>query len=347
MLRAESLLRGLEAIGADRVLRPVLAGRGAIFVLHRAAPPGARVLDPDMTVSADVLSEALRIARHEGYTPIALDDLPARLTSPQLGRFVAFTFDDGYRDNLTVALPVFREHRAPFCLYVTTGLVDRTAGYWWGALARLVESRAQLDLSDLGATETLPTASWDEKQSAFARLETWVHVDLERRAGMMAHWCRAQGVDDRSVLDADALTWDELRELARDPLVTIGAHGVTHRRLARLDDLEVRRELAGSRARIEEQLGRPVRHLAYPYGGLAACAAREFRLAAEAGYVTAVTTRRGNLFAAHAEYLTALPRRRLTEGAPSLRSVRRALSGTDWVLRRGQRVVTPVAGDPH
>jgi peptidoglycan/xylan/chitin deacetylase (PgdA/CDA1 family) len=341
MRRAESLLRGLEAIGADRLLRPWLGGRGAVFVLHRVASAGTQVLNPDMTVTADVLDGALRLALAEGYRCVALDEVPARLSSSRSERFVVFTFDDGYRDNLTVALPIFRAHRVPFGLYVTTGMIDRTFDYWWGALARLIESRAQLDLSDLGRPETVSIATWEEKQAEFARLEAWVHEDLETRGAALSRWCQAMGADGRSVLDDDALTWDELRRLASDPLVTIGAHGVTHRRLARLDDEAVRRELADGRARIEENLGRRVCHLAYPYGGPAACGAREFHLASEAGYVTAVTTRRGNLFAAHAGHLTALPRRRLTEGEPDLRTVRRGLAGTEWLLRRGPRVMAP------
>ncbi len=258
------------------------------------------------------------------------------------GRFAAFTFDDGYRDNLTVALPVFRAHRVPVCVYVTTGLIDRTAPCWWGALAHLVESRDQVDLAGLGLSETLPTASWPEKRAAFARIEAWVHDDLESRAESVRQWCRDAGVDERAVLDAAMLTWDELREMARDPLVTIGAHGVTHRRLSRLDDESARRELADGRARIEAELGRPVRHLAYPYGGPAACGAREFRLAAEAATSPPSPPGTATCSTRTPAGVTALPRRRLTEGPPDLRTARRALTGTQWLLRRGPRVVTPV-----
>jgi peptidoglycan/xylan/chitin deacetylase (PgdA/CDA1 family) len=339
MGRAESMLRALEAIGADRLMRPWLAGRGAVFVLHRAAPAGAAVLDPDLTITADVLDHALRVARAEGYAVVGLDEVAARLRNRSGDRFVAYTFDDGYRDNLTTALPVFRDHRAPVCVYVATGLVDRTASYWWGALAALVESADRLDLAGLGLAETVDARTWREKQAAFGRLESWVHGDLEARGDAVLGWCRSQGVDDRAVLDAAMLTWDELRELARDPLVTIGAHTVTHRRLARLSDDDARRELADSRARLEAEVGRPVRHLAYPFGGPAACGPREFQLAGEAGFVTAVTTRNGNLFAAHAGWLTALPRRRVTEGTPDLRTSRRALTGSQWLLKRGPRVV--------
>lgn len=327
-------------LGADRLLRPWLAGRGAIFVLHRVAPAGAQVMDPDMTITVDVLDAALRLVRAEGYDLVGLDDVPARLRRSRGPRFAVFTFDDGYRDNLTMALPILRAHRVPFCLYVTTGLIDRAFAYWWGALARLIEARPEIDLRGLGEPDTLPIGAWAEKQAAYARIQAWVHEDLERRGPAVLQWCERLGVDAARALDEDALSWDEIRSLARDPLVTIGAHTVSHPQLAHLDDDAARRELVESRARIEVQIGRRVHHLAYPYGGPGACGPREFRLAAEAGYTTATTTRQGNLFAVHADRPMALPRRRLTEGEPDLRTARRALSGTAWFLRRGQRIAT-------
>ncbi len=340
MGRADSVLRALEATGADRLMRPWLAGSGVVFVLHRAAPAGTTPLDPDMTITADVLDHALQVARDEGYAIVTLDDVVERLRSRRTGRFAAFTFDDGYRDNLTIALPVFRAHSAPLAVYVATGLVDRTASFWWGAMARVVETAEVIDLRALGAGAVVPTRSWPEKQAAFARLEAWVHGDLETRSTAVPDWCRAHGIDERTELDTAMLTWADVQAMADDPLVTIGAHTVTHRRLARLDDATTRQELADAKARLEAVLSRPVWHVAYPYGGPAACGPREFALAADVGYRSAVTTRNGNLFAAHRDRLTALPRRRLTEGTPDLRTAKRALTGTQWLLRRGPRVVT-------
>ena len=332
----------MEATGLDRLCAPWLGGRGAIFVLHRAAPSGATVLDPDYQTTADLLDDALHLVKASGADCIALDELPERLRSRRGRRFAVFTFDDGYRDNVTVALPVFRSHRAPLCIYAVTGLLDRTVDYWWGALATLVEHHDRIDPGPLGLAGTIDTASWQDKQATYTRIERWVHEDLERRSAAVAAWCAsAYAIDGRALLTTDALSWDDMRALADDPLVTIGAHSQTHRRLATLDETQLRHELRGGRERLEHELGRPVRHLAYPYGGPAACGPREFAAAAEAGYGTAVTTRRGNVFAEHAGHLTALPRRRLTEGQPDRRTARRALSGTEWFLRRGPRVVLP------
>lgn len=80
------------------------------------------------------------------------------------------------------------------------------------------------------------------------------------------------------------------RELSAAGLVA-GAHGLTHRRLTELSEEALRAELAESRAKLELAFGAPVRHLAYPFG---AFGRREERAARDAGFLSAVTTRRGN-----------------------------------------------------
>lgn len=94
---------------------------------------------------------------------------------------------------------------------------------------------------------------------------------------------RIRGYED----DAATLDWPALRELAGRG-VEIGSHTVTHAHLPRLSDAELRRELAESRQRLEDELGRPCRWLAYPYGEHD----RRVRAAAEsAGYAAAFALR--------------------------------------------------------
>jgi len=61
------------------------------------------------------------------------------------------------------------------------------------------------------------------------------------------------------------MTWDRLR-VAAERGVTIGSHTVSHAHLTSLSDSELDRELSESRARIEDELGRPCTLFAYPYG---------------------------------------------------------------------------------
>lgn len=86
------------------------------------------------------------------------------------------------------------------------------------------------------------------------------------------------------------LNWDQVRELDRSGLITIGAHTVNHRDLAALAADQQRLEIATGKRMLEARLGHVVRHFAYPYGSYNAEATQLVR---EAGYATAVTTEAG------------------------------------------------------
>jgi peptidoglycan/xylan/chitin deacetylase (PgdA/CDA1 family) len=90
-------------------------------------------------------------------------------------------------------------------------------------------------------------------------------------------------------LELSLMSWETARVLAAEGF-QCGAHTVTHPRLAGLDPARCRAELVDARRRLEDELGRPVVHLAYPFGSYDAGVQG---IAAEAGYVTACSTRAG------------------------------------------------------
>jgi len=177
------------------------------------------------------------------------------------------------------------------------------------------------------------------KQAAFTRLHDWLRGlpgehDLQREITAL---CTRHGVDETAIGRELCLSWDELKPFARDPLVTIGAHTITHCNLARQSEETASQELSISRARIEAALQRPVLHLAYPYGDKAAAGAREFALARAAGFKTAVTTRPGMIFLESAEHLTALPRVSLNGNYQDTRILPVLTSGAATAMWNGFR----------
>jgi peptidoglycan/xylan/chitin deacetylase (PgdA/CDA1 family) len=136
-----------------------------------------------------------------------------------------------------------------------------------------------------------------------------------------------------------SLTWEEIEWLAGDPLVTIGAHTVSHPALAKLTEAEADYEMAESRRRIGEKIGKRPRHLAYPYGDPGSAGQREFAIAARLGFATAVTTRPGVLYTEHGVHLTALPRVSLNGDYQSLRYLDLFLTGAPFALWNGFRRV--------
>lgn len=130
-------------------------------------------------------------------------------------RGVAITFDDGFQDNLTVALPRLEQYKLPMTLFVTSGFVG-TDGY---------------------------------------------------------------------------LSANELREMSRHPLVTIGAHGLFHRHFNRLSSDDARFELIESRRMLERITGQTVDLLAWPFGE---CNQQLEQLSAECGYRAAWSVWKGD-----------------------------------------------------
>ena len=135
------------------------------------------------------------------------------------------------------------------------------------------------------------------------------------------------------------MDWDEIRAISRDPLCTIGAHTINHFAVKALDEAEALDEMVRSADRIAAETGQRPRHFAYPYGDETSAGPRDFALARKAGFATAVTTRKGMIFPAHRDHLTALPRFSLAGDYQNLRYVRTLLSGVPFALFNGLKTV--------
>jgi peptidoglycan/xylan/chitin deacetylase (PgdA/CDA1 family) len=147
------------------------------------------------------------------------------------------------------------------------------------------------------------------------------------------------GLEAAAICRELCMGWDELARIARHPLMTIGAHTVEHVMLATWPKERARREMAESRDAIEARLGVRPRHFCYPVGDPTSAGTREFELAAELGFETAVTTRPGVLHPEHTGHLTALPRVSLNGAFQKARYVDVFLSGAPFVLWNGFRKV--------
>jgi peptidoglycan/xylan/chitin deacetylase (PgdA/CDA1 family) len=307
---------GLEALyfsGAHILLRPILAGVGAIFTLHHVRPGHDAEFQPNrhLEVTPQFLGATLEHLRAHDVEIITLDEMHQRLVGADFSRrFACFTFDDGYRDNRDFALPVMRAFDAPFTVYVASDFAEGTGRLWWVALERVITAASSIEVAIGGVTTRLDTTAAAAKQAAYERLHGWLRGlpgahDVRREVSSL---CARHGIDEAAISGELCLSWDELKPFARDPLVGIGAHTISHCNLAKHPAETAAYELTESRSRIENVLQRQVLHFAYPYGDRIAAGVREFALARAAGYKTAVTTRPGMIFPESAGHMTALPR---------------------------------------
>ncbi|MBX9710409.1 MAG: polysaccharide deacetylase family protein [Xanthobacteraceae bacterium] len=315
-LRSTIIQTGLDAMsltGAHRLLRPMFGGVGLILMLHRICPATGADFQPNrhLEITPDFLRIALEHLRVQGIDIVTMDEACRRLCGRDFSRrFACFTFDDGYRDNRDYALPVMREFGAPLMVYVASDFAQGTGRLWWVALERVVAKVTAIEIKIGREQAHIDASTTQHKQAAFAQIHDWLRRlptdhDVQDEVSALA---RRYGIDDSAIVRELCLSWDELKTFASDPLVTIGAHTVSHCNLAHESPEVANQQMRLSRERIEATLGRKVRHFAYPYGDKSAAAGREFAMATSLGFDTAVTTRPGMLFAEHADHLTALPR---------------------------------------
>jgi peptidoglycan/xylan/chitin deacetylase (PgdA/CDA1 family) len=339
--------RAMAAVRADRWGRGLAQGVGAILMLHHVRPFAPRGFAPNrlLEVTPGFLDRALTLIRTEGYDIVSLDEAlfrleQARTTTKPQRFFVTLTFDDGYRDNVEEAWPVLARHKAPWTMYVTPGFADGTASLWWLEFEEAIRLLSRISVDTGSRTFSARTETDVEKQRAFDRLY-WMlrsgpEEDLRR---VIAALATEAGVDGPSLVRDLCLPWDTLKALTGATDVAIGAHTMTHPMLAKHDIDFARAEIIDSKSRLEAELGRPVTHFAYPLGDPGSAGPREFTLAKEAGFTSAVTTRPGHLFAPHADHLHALPRVSLNGCHQNEAALRGLLSGLPFLLwNRGRKL---------
>jgi peptidoglycan/xylan/chitin deacetylase (PgdA/CDA1 family) len=338
---------GLEALyltGIHHLLRPVFAGVGAVFMLHQVRPPRDAGFQPNhhLEITPEFLRATLAYLRSQNIDIVTSDEMHRRLVERDFARrFACLTLDDGYRDNRDFALPVLREFDAPATVFVASDFADGLGRMWWVALERVVAKASRIEAGIDGGAIHLEADTPDAKQAAYDRLHDWLRglpdeASLRREISAL---CARAGVDETSICRELCLSWEELKPFAADPLISIGAHTITHCNLARGNETDAHHEMATSRAQIEDVLQRPVVHFAYPYGDRIAAGPREFALAAACGFKTAVTTRPGMVFAENAAHLTALPRVSLNGNYQDVRFLPVLTSGAATAMYNGFRRV--------
>lgn len=331
-------LLALHASGAVRLAPLSLAGIGVIFMLHRVREPDDTDFAPNrlLEITPGFLDETIRLVRERGYVCLSLDEAVTRLKEGDVSeRFAVFTLDDGYRDNLTDALPVFERHSVPFTVYLTTGLPDGTAEIWWVALERIIASSIAVRVMLPDGEIAMFTRDGFEKHAAWNKFywalralpEDLLRAEVRRLAA-------EHGLDLQALTRELAMSWDEVRMLAAHPLASIEAHTAEHFAQAGLPDARGRADIEQGLTRMESELGYRPRHFSYPYGDPTSAGEADFARAEALGFLSATTTRKGLIKPEHARRLSRLPRLSLNGEYQDRRMLEALLSGLPFAFAR-------------
>lgn len=332
-------------------LEPIYGGVGSIALFHRVVMrrAGERVGFAHQGESSVAELEAtIALFLSRGYAFVSLDELCAELGKPRrrgAPRLAALTFDDGYRDNHDVAYPLLASRGIPFAVYVSTSFPDRAHVPWWYLLEEHLLGRSSFALEHGGRAFEWRLDSPAERRAAFAGTEAVLNALAPGDVRVLCERTFGKAQVELAI-DSLFLTWEMIRAMDASGRVTIGAHTIDHVALPGLSLAAARAQIAGSKRRIEAEVGREVRHFAYPFGRLGP---RERDLVREAGFVSATTACLANLVPEHANHLLTLPRLHAetagTSESGDLSTYRDWLSlqirgALPAVANRGRRLVT-------
>jgi len=291
---------GLPGLAA--ALRYAQTEYATVFMLHRFRDGASGTTGLD----ARLLREGLEYLRRNRFELISLDELFRRLAGdgPPLRGAVAFTLDDGYRDQAEVAAPIFREFDCPVTTFLTTGFLDRTLWLWWDKIEYIFKqtsvpsfettlngTKVRYDLAsdmDLGETssefaERCKLVDDEEKDAAVDQLAAAAEVDLPASAPPMFA----------------PMTWDEVRSCEKLGMA-FGPHTVSHPILSQMSAERAEHEIAESWRRVRSEVANPVRIFCYPNGeqaevrgGVGDFGKREVLMLQRLGFLGGFSTERG------------------------------------------------------
>ncbi len=202
------------------------------------------------------------------------------------------TFDDAYRDNIDLALPILRDLRVPAAFFVPTGFLDRPRLTWWDHIAYVIKTtRLSRFVLDVPGRVEIDREAMTIPEGIAAVVGPYLTADPSAEALYLAH------LDDRAEVEVatDTMgrslfaTWDDIRSLADSGMI-VGSHTTDHLNLARQSESDQTAALGESRRRLERELGREVDTLAYPYGTSGDFTPATQRIARDAGYRVAFST---------------------------------------------------------
>jgi peptidoglycan/xylan/chitin deacetylase (PgdA/CDA1 family) len=293
LLRAAANRWALENGSGHRHLRRRSAPPFTILIYHRVHPEPTPFMI-DAMPPAPFERQMRHLAR--AYRPMPLEELAIRnLEGTVPPGAVAVTFDDGYADVETHALPILRRHGIPATVFLATGCVGTGRVPWHDEVLLAFEAtrRSEIRLPTSTAERTWPLAT--EADRAFAashalatlkplpegeRLDAVRAVQRELRNGDAR-----SGARERELM----LDWDRVRAMRRAG-VGFGAHTVTHPILSRVTPERARDEVVESKRAIERALGEEVTLFAYPNGRPEDFTDETVALVRAAGFRAAVTT---------------------------------------------------------
>jgi peptidoglycan/xylan/chitin deacetylase (PgdA/CDA1 family) len=177
------------------------------------------------------------------------------------------TFDDGYEDNLTVALPILQKYNIPCTIFLTTDMLAGDKIPWWdeifGRLQELCRISNKYDLPQLDESVADILSIFKKTPSlVFSRINNW---NIKQKRSLILGLRNVTSLDHRSLIASNKfLSWDQVADMSK--LVDFASHSCSHPSLASLASDRIETEIVLSKREIEKKIGKNILSFSYPSG---------------------------------------------------------------------------------
>lgn len=213
---------------------------------------------------------------------------------------IALTFDDGYLDNLTNAVPLLEKYGLHSTIFVTAGMVGSDQEFWWDAMERVFLTGN--DLPELLSITTSDGIKEWNLTTAEGRLHALDNIGgflrskpYERLNPFISNLLEQVGVEQEGRLTHRTVNAEQLKKLANSPSIEIGSHSVTHTKLSILSPERQRQEIRESRNQLESIIQKPVRIFSYPFGTVDDFTTDTANMVKEEGYEAGIANTQGSV----------------------------------------------------
>lgn len=203
------------------------------------------------------------------------------------------TFDDGYLDNYTNAYPVLRKYNFPATIFLTTNHIGTDAQFYWDLAAYCFYQTTNNQVRFPDGIDR----GWDNAEQRDQICKSWVEAvkplpDTEKRDWVLRLPDQLNVSIPENFFRNLMMSWDQVGEMHKNG-IGFGGHTLNHPILSRIPIEEARREIEGSKVRIEQELGEPVLGFAYPNGMASDINPELERAVEDTGYKAAFTLMNG------------------------------------------------------